>query len=341
MRAWGVTYDTGFESGGTTTHEPFEVEVVRRDLAVIARELRCDAVRVTGGRADRLEVAARLAAEQGLEVWWCPFTNGLDTEELLAFLLDAAERAERLRQAGAEVVMVTGSEISLFTTGFLPGEGVDERAGVLTDPQRIRSVQPAVQAGVRAFLERAVAGVRGRFGGKVTYAALPHEGVDWAPFDLIASDAVYRDAATAPRFRELIRAATSQGRPFAVTEFGCATYRGAADLGGRADAIVEWDDHARPRRLTSPVRRDEEEQARCVLEVLRILDEEGVDTAFVNTFARRDLPTSPDPERDFDVASWGIVKVLPEGGASATHPGQDWEPKAAFHALAAFGATRR
>lgn len=84
-------------------------------------------------------------------------------------------------------------------------------------------------------------------------------------------------------------------------------------------------------------------ELRCdaVLEVLRILDEEGVDTAFVNTFARRDLPTSPDPERDFDVASWGIVKVLPEGGASATHPGQDWEPKAAFHALAAFGATRR
>src|SRR5690349_1740137 len=98
-------------------------------MRVIAEELRCDAVRVTGGVADRLETAATLAAEAGLEVWYCPFTNGLTQEELFAFLVDAAGRAERLRGTGARVVFLTGSEISLVTAGFLPGADLYERVG--------------------------------------------------------------------------------------------------------------------------------------------------------------------------------------------------------------------
>jgi hypothetical protein len=52
----------------------------------------------------RLERAARLAAEAGLEVWCCPFTNGLDRDELMVFVLDGAERAARLRLSGASAV---------------------------------------------------------------------------------------------------------------------------------------------------------------------------------------------------------------------------------------------
>ncbi|WP_243715143.1 hypothetical protein [Micromonospora sp. KC207] len=64
-------------------------------------ELHYDAVRITGGVQDRLELTARLAAETGLEVWYCPFTNGLDRDGLMAFVLDGAERADRLRRGGA------------------------------------------------------------------------------------------------------------------------------------------------------------------------------------------------------------------------------------------------
>ncbi|HZM75867.1 MAG TPA: hypothetical protein VFC19_09085 [Candidatus Limnocylindrales bacterium] len=91
MRAFGINYDTGFVSAGSTTHEPVEPETVRRDMRVIREELHCDAVRVTGGVQDRLELAARFAAEAGLEVWYCPFTNGLDRDGLMAFVLDGAE----------------------------------------------------------------------------------------------------------------------------------------------------------------------------------------------------------------------------------------------------------
>ncbi|MFC7585252.1 hypothetical protein ACFQYP_17140 [Nonomuraea antimicrobica] len=48
MRAYGVTYDTGFLSAGTTTHEPFDPDAVRREMQIIRDELHCDAVRVTG-----------------------------------------------------------------------------------------------------------------------------------------------------------------------------------------------------------------------------------------------------------------------------------------------------
>ena len=86
--------------------------------------------------------------------------------------------------------------------------------------------------------------------------------------------------------------------------------------------------------------RDEEEQARYVLELLDIFDEEGVDAAFAYTFARGDLPTSSDPERDFDLASPGIVKVLEPGQTGTAYPGLPWEPKAAFRSLSEYGRAR-
>jgi hypothetical protein len=119
----------------------------------------------------------------------------------------------------------------------------------------------------------------------------------------------------------------------AITEFGCTTHRGAADLGGRGDSIVEWGNDARPVRLKGDVTRDEEEQAGYIQELLDIFGAEGVDTAFVNTFARYDLPHRTSPREDFDMASYGVVKVLERPGRR--YPHMPWEPKAAFATLAA------
>lgn len=339
MRAYGITYDTGFTSAGTTTHEPFDPDLVRREMRIIRDELRCDAVRITGGLQDRLETAARHAADAGLEVWYSPFTNGLTQDELTAFILDGAERAERIRRSGASVVFLTGSEITLFTHGFLPGDDLRARVALMADPVRFRALLPDLHPRVNAFLGRAVAAVRERFAGPVGYASLPFEGVDWAPFDVIATDAGYRDANTAPAFGECLAGQTSQGKPFAVTEFGCTTHRGSADLGGHGESVLEYDERARPVRMTKPLVRDEQEQADYIRELLEVYDGGGVDAAFVNTFARRDLPASSDPERDFDKASYGIVKIL-EPGAALPPDGLPWERKAAFHALATYPRTR-
>lgn len=345
MRGKGITYDTGFltASGSGSTHEPFDSELARREMRVIHDDLHCNAVRITGGNVDRLEIAATHAAAAGLDVWWSPFTHDLTTDGLLAVLTDCAERAERLRQRGAEVVLLTGSELGLFTAGFLPGATLQQRLALLTAPQRLRELMPEARARINAFLGNAVAVIRERFGGKLSYASLPFEGVDWTPFDVIATDAGYRSVEMASRYREDIRAFVALGqrlgKPVAITEFGCTTHRGAADLGGRGDSIVEWGDDGKPIRLRGAYLRDEGEQAAYLRELLEIFDEEGVDTAFVNTFARYDLPHRGDPREDFDLASYGVVKIV-EDRRGHTYPDMPWEPKLAFATLADYYSRR-
>jgi hypothetical protein len=294
-------------------------------------------VRVTGGDPARLELAARHAADAGLEVWFSPFTCDLTTDELLELLGDCAERAERLRQQEAEVVLLTGAELSLFTVGFLPGDRLDERLALLAAPAGLREPLAQVPARINDFLAKAVELVGARFGGRLSYASLPFEGVDWTPFDVISTDAGYRSTEVADRYRDAIRAfvaqATAQGKPAAITEFGCTTHRGAADLGGRGDGIIEWGDDGRPARLRGSYLRDEAEQATYLRELLDIFAAEGVDTALVNTFARYDLPHRSDSGHDLDMASYGVVKVL-QDRPGHTYPGMAWEPKAAFTALA-------
>src|SRR5215470_17240590 len=107
MRIRGINYDTGFISARTTTREPFDPQVLKREMQIIHDDLHCNAVRITGGCPERLEIAATYAAEAGLEVWFCPFTHNLTTEEVLKVIADCAERAERLRQRGAEDVLLT------------------------------------------------------------------------------------------------------------------------------------------------------------------------------------------------------------------------------------------
>jgi hypothetical protein len=341
MRFKGINYDTGFISAGTTTREPFDPQVVKREMQIIHDDLHCHAVRVTGGYPERLEIATAHGAEASLEVWFCPFTNNLTSEELLELLADCADRAERLRKRGAEIVFLTGSELSLMTAGILPGDRLVDRAASLAEPHRLRPLIPGIRARMNELLGKAVEVVRARFGGKLSYASVPLDGVDWGPFDIISTDAGYRTAQMAARFREDIRAFVAQGRaqgkPVAITEFGCAAFRGAADLACRGISdIIEWDDSARPVRLKGEYTRDEDEQTRYISELLDVFRTEGVDAAFVYTFARYDLADRSGSHEDFDMASAGLVKVLDEGRHGRRYPDMPWEPKAAFSALAEY-----
>lgn len=331
MRGKGVTYDTGFFNAGVSTHEPFDSDVVQREMHIIHNDLHCNAVRITGGKVDRLEIAASHAATAGLEVWFSPFTCDLTTDELLDVLADCAERAERLRQQGAGVVFVTGAELSLFTVGFLPGDTLNDRLALLATPQRLREDLPKVPARINTFLSKAAAAIRERFGGKISYASIPFEGVEWTPFDFIAVDA-YRSSAVAAQYRNAIHTLVAQGKPVAITEFGCATYRGAADKGASAAMNVVYDGTT-PIGLDGEYIRDEAEQAAYVRELLDIFAAEGVDSVFANTFVSYHLPHRGDPRTDLDMASYGIVTVL-ENQAGHTYPDMAWEPKLAFTALA-------
>ncbi len=134
-----------------STHEPFDPALVQREMRIIRNDLHCSAMRITGGNLDRLEIAAAHAVAADLEVWFSPFTNDLTTVELLSVLADCAGCAERLRQTGAEVVLLTGSELGLFTIEVLSCAMLRERFALLVapDPEHLREHITDVPGSVR------------------------------------------------------------------------------------------------------------------------------------------------------------------------------------------------
>jgi hypothetical protein len=230
------------------------------------------------------------------------------------------------------VVLVTGCELSLFASGFIPGDDFGARAATLS------SGDPAVWASLRelplrlnAFLAEAAATARKRFGGPLTYAAGPWETLDWTPFDFVAVDA-YRAAHNAATYREELRRHFRHGKPVVATEFGCCTYRCAAGAGTTGWMIL--DDSTDPPSVKGGHQRDEGEQVTYLRELLEIFEQEGVHSAFWFSFASYALPHRTDPCYDLDLASYGLVKVL-ENGRGREYPDMGWEPKKVFHALAA------
>jgi hypothetical protein len=175
MRGRGIAYDTGFIRDGRIARERFDPDEVRRELAIIRDDLHCNAVQIIGGDPDRLQTAARLAAKLGLEVWLSPYPLELTTDEALSLFIDCAERAERIRQEGAEVVFVAGVELTLMVRGFTPGDSLPERLGLLLGSPDRRERLGEASARVSDFLATAVSAVRERFLGKLTYAAIPFE----------------------------------------------------------------------------------------------------------------------------------------------------------------------
>ncbi|KAB1915591.1 hypothetical protein [Micromonospora sp. AMSO31t] len=308
MRARGINYDIGFLPGSDLTRKTFTAETVWHDMAVIASELHCDAVRVSGRDPERLSIAAQCAAAAGLEVWFAPFPVDFPADELLPFFADCARRAEAVRRAGAEVVFVAGCEISAFCGGFIPGDTYGDRlhAMATADVEWWTALGP-VQERLNAFLGQVAEAARAYFGGRITYAAGPWEFIDWSPFDLVGVDA-YRAAYNAGTFRSELRGHLAHGKPVAVTEYGTCAYRGAGEHGGMA-----W-------QVPPGAEPDEGEQVRYLTELLDIFEEEGVDTALWFTFAGYGRPGEQD------IGSYGVVRMLDH---------TRWEPKQVFHTMAA------
>ena len=353
MNRRGVCYDVGRVMWGQDWRPEFSPEDARRELQITRDDLHCNAVRICGQDPARLMAAGELALDSGLEVWLSPELWDHSADQTLDYVATVAAAAEELhRHRPGHVVFSVGSEATLFMTGIVEGGSVFER---LEHPD----FWPRIAAGdhngpLNAFLATAVGRVREVFHGPVTYASVPLETVDWSPFDFVSAD-LYRDARIKDQFTGLLHRYFTYGRPVAITEFGCCTYRGAADAGGHGFAILDisaQDKQSPPARLNGSYVRDETEQAREVTEMLSIFDAAGVDATFVMTFVAPLNPTSDDPLYDLDMASYSLVKSF--GGRAGllgaahpeapwerrrlgmTYPDMPWEPKESFRAVADF-----
>jgi hypothetical protein len=337
----GVSYDVGRVMAVNWRPE-FDPGVVRRELEIIRNDLHSNAVRICGLEIKRLVKPAETALELGLEVWLSPEVWDKGQTETLAYITNAAEAAERLRAKYPErLVLLVGSELTLFMQGIVPGRNITRR---MRNP---------------SFLEKANEQVRKEFQGKVSYASLIWEAVDWSRFDFVGVDH-YRTRLIKERYAEMLQPLFSTGKPVVITEFGCRTYHGAdTSTEGMAGDILDYRPNLRvaltmitntirtrltgkqlppPRMPLKPGNyiRDEEMQKSELTDQLNVLERAGAAGAFIMTFLSPSAPYNDDPRLDLDMNSYSLVKSYEHGKHGTAYPDMAWEPKEAFHAVADF-----
>jgi hypothetical protein len=332
MKRKGVNYDVGRVMMGENWRPTFDPKIVHRELEIIKNDLHCNAVRICGLAIDRLMTAAEDALKQGLEVWLSPEMWDKSQEETLDYLEKAATAFEKLREHWTQhLVLSVGSELTLFMQGIVEGNNLFERMG---NPTFWENIKAGIHnRPLNAFLAGATEAIRQVFHGKVTYMSVPLESVDWSLFDFVGVD-MYRETRIKDSFGEIIKRYFVNNKPVIIGEFGCCTYQGAEDAGGRGWAIIDPNNLL---QLNGDYVRDEGLQARELTDVLSILDGIGVDGAFVFTFVSPTLYYNENPKYDLDMASYSLVKSYADKHGT-TYTDMSWEPKKSFKAVADYFA---
>ncbi len=338
MNRRGVCYDVGRVMLGNNWRPIFNVEVAHREIEIIKNDLHCNTIRICGENIDRLVTAAEHALELGLEVWFSPEMWDKSPEKTLLYIVQAAKSAEELRKnyPKNQIVFSIGSELTLFMLGIIEGDNFIER---INNPSFRENIKEGLHnEPLNNFLVEANKAVREVFHGKVTYASVPFETVDWGLFDFVSVD-MYRDARIKDSYGDVIKRYFNYDKPVVVTEFGCCTYQGAEDAGGWGSFIIDFSEDPRkpPTRLNGKYIRDEGVQARELVDQLSILDNISVDGAFVFTFIQPTFYYNKDPIYDLDMASYSIVKSYANKHGT-TYQDMVWEPKKSFYAVADYYA---
>lgn len=358
MNRKGVCYDVG--SVMLINWRPhFDPKTVTREIEIIKNDLHCNAIRITGRDINRLIVATQIALKQGLEVWLSPTMWGKKQDQTLAYVRSVAESAEKLRREYPEsLVLVVGGELTLFMDGIVEGRDMVQRmrkimakykqenqTGKMNQSEMISHMKKGEHSKLLdKHLKRTTASVRQVFHGKITYASLIWEYVDWNLFDYVGVDH-YRADRIKDQYVEMLKPLFEYGKPVVNTEFGMLTYQGAeisgAGFGGNIIDSKSLAFHAlpllgrfiRPRVVGNHVR-DEGLQARELVDQLSILDKAGVYGAFVSDFVSQIKPYDDDHRYDLDMGSMSLVKTYSRGRYGTTYPDMPWEPKESFKAVA-------
>jgi hypothetical protein len=356
MKLRGVSYDVGRVMSGNWRPQ-FDPNVVHRELGIIKNDLHCNAVRICGLDIERLMIAAEDALKQGLEVWLSPEMWDKGQERTLAYVTRAAA-AEKLRDKYPEqLAFLVGSELTLFMQGIVPGKSVMERMGSPASREILKAGKH--NAPLNAWLTRTSRAVREVFHGRVTYASLVWEAVDWQLFDVVGIDH-YWAARIKDRYLEMLKPSFAHGKPVVITEFGFRTYRGAdSSTDGLAGDLIDYRPTPsvmgkylinlvasslfgmqlpppRMRLKKGNYVRDEEWQARALVDQLRTLDTAGVEGAFIMTFVSPTSPHNDNPALDLDMNSYSLVKTYEGTRRGATYPDLQWETKKSFYAVEEF-----
>ncbi|MFF1376146.1 abortive infection protein [Streptomyces sp. NPDC058308] len=316
----GINYDTGTNYAGSgLSRKPSSSDLIHQYMAVIRNDLNCTSVSLFGTDISRLTETASAALDLGLHVSLQPRLIEAEPDAMLRHLAAVATAAEELRQQYGRVVLNVGCELTVFGSGIIPGGTHADRSAKLADPQWWPRF-PEFNEKLNGVLARARDVARAHFGGRLTYGAGLWEEVDWDGFDMVGLN-YYRMAYNDADYATNLRRFHQYGKPILITEFGCCSFDGAAEMGPAGYGIVDWT--ADPPELAGSFIRNEQVQADYLSQQLDVFAAEKIYGAYVFEFIAP-KPYSPNPRHDLDMASFGVVRVVGDG----------WEPKAAFHALA-------
>lgn len=341
MKYRGVVYDVGLQyNPGQLSVDSFNAERVKYDMAVIAKELHANAVRIEGEPISRLVMATQAAHDAGLKVLFNPWKMNANAEETIEYMTEAAIEAEQLRKKGIDLVFVTGCEYTIFSRGAFPGETFQERVAFMTQQggekilggEKIPAFEEASQK-LNEILGKITDRVRQNFKGLVTYSSGPWENVDWTKFDIVGID-YYRTTESAEEYVSNLKKFRRDKKPLIVMEVGSCTYEGAGKLGPGGFAILQGvnpDGTIIFKDGKVPVR-SEKEQADYVETQVHLLHEGGADGVFVFVFAFPVMPYIGEGNRDFDMVTFSLVKSFWKGDVRSQKI-PNWEKKKAFDRL--------
>lgn len=328
----GINYDVGTNFSPASLTREWRKTLMEQEIRVISDQLHCTSIQIYGTDIDRLIECATTALENGLHVWLQPRLIEGSQEETLAHLSKVAQVAERLRKKYKKIDLSLGCELSIFSSGIIPGSNHAERASKL---HTMWWLLPWYNKKLNDYLREACKVVRQSFKGKISYAAALWERVDWKGFDMVGLN-LYKLAYNESKYVKKLRKYHRKSKPIVIFEFGCATYEGADKMGPNSHEIIDWSTPVP--QIKGNIKRSERVQANYIIELLKIYKSENIHGAFVYDFIQPYHPYSPDTRYDLDMAGYSIVKVYPSDSEKSYESGY-WEPKMAFGEIAKFYKT--
>lgn len=331
----GVKYDLGAELARGERTRPAAHEVYYRDeLTAIRDQLHCESVDLYGSDVDQLVAGLEIAADLGFDIHLQARLNFLPEAEMVERLTAVALGAERVRQEDIPIVLDVGCEYLLFADGLIEGNDFFEKMEAITSGTLDWE---AIMRQLATLLQTLADTARARFGGPITYSDTADMTFAWEPYDIIGIDH-YLSSESRSTYVQTIDALAATGKPVWVKEFGSPPWRGASEAGGMAWDIIDY--NVSPPEVVDGIVRDEEEQARAIIETLEYIDRSRAERAYLYEFITTGSTRSEDPRYDYDLTGYGIVTTWGEDHEQPYETTGHWEPKIAFDELAAWNLAR-
>jgi len=268
----GIDIDSRFVIDDTLANEALEV---------IKSELKCNGVHPHQNREEVIIQCAKLAIDKRFESIVLAPRYGqsgedIDFDEYITRLVRFSRKAEELRKTANSVTLEIGVELSYQLRGVYNGSTYRDRI----EEAWVNRKRKEVQDRLHSYLLKLVRGIRENFQGKLVYSKGGLEEIRWDQLDIdiiggekyfatewFTKESHLKDVLTLKKF----------GRPVFITDFGCASYRGATRWGGDA-----W-------RRYAGEERSQEEQANGIEISVENFEGARVDAIFLFEFIRRDL----------------------------------------------------